>query len=187
MEIFAFTLIAVMLTSLVGKDARVVADLSAKLGAGPGLYSVSALSAIATAGAMAWLGAEFSSWLIGAARGYLIAGALLAAAAMLLTPVELTLPREPTRSHGAIGLVLLARQIIDAPRLLIFAAAAAKAEALAPFLAGGLGSIIILLWAVAAARPLGSTRRMVFLRRSMALCLGALAIAAIMIAHAPIA
>lgn len=85
----------------------------------------------------------------GAARQMLAAFALLAAAVELAMPMREKALVEPTRSLFALAAVLLARQLGDAARFLVFALAAAGLPVYAA-LGGALGGASALAMAVAA-------------------------------------
>lgn len=98
------------------------------------------------------------------------AGMLLAALALALAALELALvqprrvPDEPTRSLGAAGIVLLATQITDATRFLIFAIAIATEAPRTAGLGGMVASLLVIAagWLGGAellALPLRSVRR----------------------------
>lgn len=145
MDSFLLALIGVFVISLGGRDQLHVARLTHRLGASRALLLVACLVSVGSAAAMAWAGAAVSERLPGAARAMLVAFALLAAAIELAWPVRLKDPKEPTRSLGAIGLVLLARQLSDAARFAIFAFAAATVLAPMAGLGGAIGGSAALL------------------------------------------
>ena len=99
-----------------------VASLSDRLGAGPGLVLASAITTCVSTGAWGWLGLQASTALGQDHRSYAIGFAIIVAAVLMVFPARLTQPKEPTRSVGAITIVLTMRQLLDAPRLLTFAA-----------------------------------------------------------------
>ncbi|QDH35895.1 hypothetical protein [Porphyrobacter sp. YT40] len=135
-------LIAALLTFALatgGRDQWMVARWADGLGPSRGLLAVAVLSAIASAAAMAWIGAEFAALLPRRAGQMLVAFALGAAALELAFPVRLKSPQEPTRSLGAIAIVLLARQIGDGARFAVFALAAWSAVPFTAGLGGALG------------------------------------------------
>ena len=104
------------------------------------------------------------------AETMLLAIALFLAAVELAWPVRAKAMREPTRSLGAALLVLLARQLTDAPRLLVFAIAAYSAAPWWTGIGGFLGSAGTSAMALFARELLGrdSTRRII--RRLLAAC-----------------
>ncbi len=139
MDSFLFALVVVFLTSMGGRDQLLVARLSEALGQNRALLGVAMAVCAATAAVMAYAGASIAAMLPGPARQMLIAIALAVAGAELLWPVKLKHAAEPTRSLGAIALVLGARQIGDAARFAIFALAAATVLAPMAGLGGALG------------------------------------------------
>lgn len=120
MDAALIALAACLLTSFGGRAHLTISMLSGSLGRSPGLLVVSAATALLATLIAAALGAAVSGQFVGEARQMIVVGALLLAAIELAVSVTLAHPREPTRSLGAIGLVLFARQLIDAPRLCIF-------------------------------------------------------------------
>jgi putative Ca2+/H+ antiporter (TMEM165/GDT1 family) len=91
---------------------------------------------------MAWIGAEFAAMLPRRAAQMLVAFALGVAAIELALPIRLKTPQEPTRSIGAVTIVLLARQIGDGARFAVFALAAWTAVPLTAGLGGALGGAV---------------------------------------------
>ncbi|MFM7349689.1 MAG: hypothetical protein ACKO01_09395 [Erythrobacter sp.] len=135
-----------------GRDQAMVAQRAEVLGRDAALVAVAVLSSCCAAAAMAWAGAEFAAFLPGRARQMLVAFALAAAAVELAWPAPVKPPREPTRSLGALFLVLLARQIGDGARFGILALAAWTAAPVAAGLGGALGGAVAVTvgWALGA-------------------------------------
>ncbi len=120
---------------------------------------------------MAWVGAEFAAMLLARAAQMLVAFALAIAGFELAWPVKLKEPREPTRSLGAIAIVLVARQIGDGARFAIFAFAAQASLSATAALGGALGggAAIAMGWSLGAAGLASLPLRTV--RRVLAVCL----------------
>lgn len=138
-------LIAFALCSLTAFGSRVhllIAELGGTLGRTIGLLAIATLMALLTTSIMAVLGAMLAEPLVEGQRQWLIVGALLLAAFELALPVKTPRLVQPTRSLGAIGLVLFARQIVDAPRLCTFASAAALADPDHALAGGGLAALL---------------------------------------------
>jgi putative Ca2+/H+ antiporter (TMEM165/GDT1 family) len=172
-------LLALLLTfalALGGRDQGLVAQWSDALGQRAGLLVVALVCAGLSAGAMAWIGAGFAALLPRRAAQMLIAFALVAAALELAWPVKRLTPREPTRSLGAIAIVLLARQIGDAARFAVFALAAWALWPLAAGLGGAIGGggAVALGWAVGAQGLARWPLRMVRLALAAGLIIAAL-------------
>lgn len=148
MDSFLFAFAAVLLLSIGGRDQIMVARFSAKLGQSGALLAVAVLVSAASAGVMAYAGAHIAVLLPMPAQHMLIAIALAIAALELFWPVRLRMAKEPTRSLGAIGIVLFARQIGDAARFAVFAFAAATVLAPLAWLGGALGGAgaMLLAW-----------------------------------------
>jgi len=124
MDVFLLSLVLVFAIALGGRDTLVMAALADRLGRARLLLATGVVCAALSAGLMAWLGATFAAMLPYRAAQMLVAFALGVAALELALPLRVKTPAEPTRSLGAIALVLLARQIGDAARFVVFALAA---------------------------------------------------------------
>ena len=143
MATFLFTLLAALAVGVGARDQLLVAWMAARPGAraGPGLgLLVTAIgAALFSAGLAGWAGMVAAPQLAPPARGVLVAMALGLAALELLVLRPGRRPAEPTASLGALGVVLLAQQVTDAARLLIFALAASSAVPQLAILGGMLG------------------------------------------------
>ncbi len=139
MDGFLFALLLVLALAMGGRDQWMVARWSDALGRSHALLAVAVLASVLAAGLMAWVGAQFAAMLPSRAGQMLVAFALAAAAFELAVPVTFKTPEEPTRSLGAIMLVLLARQIGDGARFAVFALAAWTQWPLTAGLGGALG------------------------------------------------
>lgn len=151
MSSLLFALVGSFLTGFGARDQLLVAQLRARLGPSPVLLMVAVFSACATSGVAAWAGGWIARQMSGSAETMLVAVALLLAALDLGWPRRAPkAPAEPTRSLMAILIVLLARQVGDAPRFLIFALAAATASPLLAGIGGALGgsAAVALGWAM---------------------------------------
>lgn len=171
MDGFLLALLLTFALALGGRDQVLVAQWSDALGQRVSLLLVAILCAGLSAAAMAWLGSGFAALLPRRAGQMLVAFALFAAAIELAWPSKPQAPREPTRSLGAFGIVLLARQIGDGARFAVFALAAWAHWPAAAALGGAIGggAAVALGWTLGAARlshwPLRN------LRRGLAACL----------------
>lgn len=143
-----------------GRTQVTLAQLARALGGGgPVLLAAlgtSALTSLAMALAGAWLGSLAG----GEARAALAGAGLTLAAIELAWPLRPVMLREPTRSLGAIALVLAARQALDAARWIAFASAAALADPAAPALGAAVGSGGALALASLAPARIGPMRAM---------------------------
>ena len=124
MAAFLFALVAVFAVSFGGRDQLLAARLADRLGLCGALLAVAALASAVSAFAMAFAGLALALALPGPAADMLVALALLVAAVELAWPRRAALPEEPTASLFASLIVLLARQLGDAARFLVFAFAA---------------------------------------------------------------
>lgn len=166
MPAFFFTFIAVAAAMLAGRDAVRVARLRATLGWGGPLAITVLLAALAGAGLAAWIAGEFSPWIRPHIKPLVVGLALgLAGFEVLLrTPPES--PKEPTRSMGAITLVLLLGMVTDASGFIILSLAIATGEPLLAAVGGALGAVVVLGAAIVAGEdwqllPLKLVRRTV--------------------------
>ncbi|MCP9221341.1 hypothetical protein MKP08_01070 [Erythrobacter sp. LQ02-29] len=125
MSSFLFGFAGVLLLSLGARDQVLVARLAGRTG--PAVLVAGWIAAVVSASAMAWAGAAIADRLAGPSKPMLVAFALVAAAFELAWPNREHGPKEPTHSAFAAFVVLLARQITDAGRFLVFALAAATA------------------------------------------------------------
>lgn len=155
MPTLLFALLAAALASTGGRDQRLVAAFSGVLGRAGSLLTVSWLVAALTAIVAAWAGSAMAGLLPSVAKQMLAAIALALAAAEMLWPRSDREPVEPTRSLGALALVLAARQVGDGPRFLIFAIAIAGNAPTLAALGGALGSgaALTLGWAFGSDLP----------------------------------
>ncbi|QYU69889.1 hypothetical protein J4558_07115 [Leptolyngbya sp. 15MV] len=148
MPTFFLAWLAVAACSLGGRDQLLVARLTGHGRSGPGLLAAAIPAAAVSAGGMALAGSMVAGLLPAAAKQMLIAFALGAAAVELAWPVRERPLREPTRSLFALFAVLLARQVGDGARFLVFAFAAAGGSPVLAALGGALGGASALVLAV---------------------------------------
>jgi hypothetical protein len=138
-----YAFVAAMIAGIGARDQLLVAGLVARQGRGwpillTGLTTALLSSAMVVLAARA-IGGELNNR----------AGLLLAALALALAALELALvqprraPQEPTRSLGAAGIVLLAVQLTDATRFLIFAIAIATEAPRTAGLGGMAASLVV--------------------------------------------
>jgi hypothetical protein len=156
---FLFAFLATAIAGIGARDQLMLAGLSARLGQRPGLLAVAVLSAIATAALAAWAALAVMPILAGnAAGGKILTGIALALAGgeMLLFGPR-SVPQEPTQSLGATGIVLLAQQLTDAARFVIFALAVATAAPIPAAIGGAAGSVAVVTlgWLAAGDLPQG--------------------------------
>ena len=113
-----FAMVASLLAATGARDQLLVARLAAALGRGNGLLVVALASSAMTATIAAWAGAMLARTMSESAATMFVAIALLLAAGECAWPNRERAPREPTRSLGAMAIVLFARQLTDASRLI---------------------------------------------------------------------
>jgi hypothetical protein len=144
MPAFFLTMLAAAMASFGGRDYRLVAHLSYRLGASPVLLAVAWTAAAITAVLAGLAGMSLAALLSSHARAMLVAIALVLAAAELAWPWQSRLAAEPTRSSFAILLVLVAAQIGDGARFLILAITIATGAPWLAMFGGTVGSVAIL-------------------------------------------
>ena len=157
-------MLAVLIAGLGARDQVLVADLAARQGPRPAVLLLAVLAAGASAAAAGWAGAITAPLLIPRARTMLVAMVLGLAALELLFIRPRGTATEPTNSLGAFAVVLLAQQLTDAARLLVFALAAASAVPQLAALGGAVGGTLSVLGGWLAAQhlrglPLVAVRR----------------------------
>lgn len=161
---FLLALIAIFVAGFGGRDQVLVAEFAERQGQRPALLLVALTSAVLAACAAIWLAGAFVPQMTPPVRRMLAVLALgLAALEMLLIKPGRT-PKEPTQSLGAFGIVLLAQQLMDAPRFLLFAISVASTLPGAAGLGGAVGgaAVVALGWAAGQALldlPLQRIRR----------------------------
>ena len=106
------------------------------------LLVVAMLCAIACGAAMAWFGNQLAMLVQPESLLLLIAAAMGLGELELVWPVKSKAMQEPTRSMVAIAVVLVARQICDAPRLLVLAVAALQNQMLPTLIGGAAGGAL---------------------------------------------
>ncbi|MWV29132.1 hypothetical protein [Aurantiacibacter rhizosphaerae] len=150
MPAFFLTFIAVAAAMLAGRDAVRVARLRAGLGwIGPLLVTV-LLAALAGAGLAAWIAQELSPLIRPHVKPLVVGLALALAAGEVLLRSSPATPKEPTRSMGAITLVLLLGMVTDASGFIILSLAIATGEPMLAGAGGALGAIVVLGAAIVA-------------------------------------
>lgn len=147
---FYFALLAVILAGLGARDQVTIAGLSLRQGQRPGILIVGLFVSAATAALAAWGAALVAPLLAPPARLFMAAAALGLAGGESLLFAPRGKPDEPTHSLGALAIVLLAYQITDAARFLVFAIAVATNAPMPAGLAGAVGGAVLLgaAWAV---------------------------------------
>ena len=143
MTAFYFAFLAVILAGLGARDQGTVAVMALRQGQRPGLLLISLASSLTTAAFAAWTAAMVAPLLMSRARLVLAAFALAAAGFEALWPFVRRHPQEPTASLSALLFVLLAHQLTDAARFLIFAIAAAQAAPVAAAIGGAAGGAAV--------------------------------------------
>jgi putative Ca2+/H+ antiporter (TMEM165/GDT1 family) len=139
MDTFLLCLVLVFAIGLGGRDQLIVARLTEAHVQSLQLLVVGVLCAGLAAAVLAWAGMTVAQLLPPRAANMLVAFALAVAAAELVWPVRQKPLAEPTRSLGAIAVVLLARQLGDAARFAVFAFATQATYPATSIIGGALG------------------------------------------------
>ena len=153
------------LAMLGGGAARLTGRMAGALGEGVGLLFVGWLSAMVASALAAWAGTLLAPVMAPAAKAMFVAVALALAALELLFARDRAVPTEPTRSLGAIALVLFAGQLTDAARFFVLALTVAAGAPTLAAVGGALGSgaVLTAAWALGGEwdtrLPLRSIRR----------------------------
>jgi hypothetical protein len=151
MPAFFLTFLAVTAAMLAGRDAVRVARLKQSLGwTGPLLVTI-LLAAAAGAGLAAWIADGLAPLIRDTFKPVVVAIALGMAGAEVLLREPPAATREPTRSMGAITLVLLLGMVTDASGFIILSLALATTTPLFAAAGGALGATVVLVGAVLAA------------------------------------
>lgn len=148
-----FAMVASFLTAQGARDQLLVARLAERLGASASLLVLGLVTSAASAFCAAWFGARLAQTMSESAATMFVAIALLLAAFECAWPNREKAPQEPTRSLGAIAIVLFARQLTDASRFLVAAFAVVFAGWPLAGLGGALGggAAVALGWTMAGA------------------------------------
>ena len=151
MSAFLFTFLAVAVAMLAGRDAVRVARLKATLDWGTALGITIVLAALLGGALAAWIAGSIAPLIAPSYKPVVIAIALGLAGGELLLRSPPERPREPTRSMGAITLVLLLGLVTDASGFIILALAIATGEFALAAAGGAAGAASVLFAALVAA------------------------------------
>ncbi|MBV7258078.1 TMEM165/GDT1 family protein [Erythrobacter crassostreae] len=141
MDAFMFTLLLTFIIALGGRDQMIIAQFSDELERTNGLLILGLACAAASAAVMAYAGWTIAAILPARAANMLVAIAIAFAGLELFWRIKLKPMKEPTRSHIAIGVVVLFRQFGDAARFVIFAFAAQAVYPVVTIIGGALGGM----------------------------------------------
>ncbi|MHA7819970.1 MAG: hypothetical protein ACX930_10020 [Erythrobacter sp.] len=170
MDAFLLALILTFAIALGGREQLIVAQFATSLERSLPLLVTGAFCAVLSAAIMAYAGASMAALLPRRAAEMLVAFALAAAAFELAWRVRIKPMKEPTRSYVAIGVVLIARQVGDAARFVIFALAAWAVYPTTALIGGAIGGVVAVAlgWSVGLERMQQWPLRA--LRSTFALC-----------------
>ncbi len=161
-----FAMLGVILAGLGARDQMMTATFAARQGQHLTLLLIAVATGLCTAALAAWAALAIAPMLVGKARLFFAAMALGLAGmeSLFLSPGRK--PIEPTHSLGAYAIVLLAQQITDAARFLVFAMAVLTGQAVNAGLGGAIGNAIM-LGAAWSAPELFEWHRLRLLRRGL--------------------
>lgn len=151
MPAFYLTFLAVLLAGIGARDQGIVAGLALRQGRRPGVLIVGIAAALLTALLAAYAARVMLVTLPPPARSILAAIALGMAGIESMILTARRSPKEPTNSLGALAIVLLAHQVTDAARFVVFGLAIGLAGPGPAGAAGTLGGTLLI--AFAWARP----------------------------------
>jgi Ca2+/H+ antiporter, TMEM165/GDT1 family len=140
---FYLTFLAVLLAGVGARDQVLIARMSQAQGRRVAVLLVGMLAAVATAAAAVWAAQAIGPLLHARARMFLAAIGLAFAGIELLVIRPGRILREPTFSLGALAIVVLFFQLIDAARFMVFAIAIATETALQPAIGGAVASVAL--------------------------------------------
>lgn len=124
---FLFALLASVIAGFGARDQVLMARMALPQRARPAVLLVALAAALGSAAAASWAGLNLVPPMVPRARLLLAAMALGLAALELLFVQPGRKPEEPTASLGAFAIVILAQQLTDAARLLVFVIVASSA------------------------------------------------------------
>lgn len=150
MPAFYLTLLAVLLAGFGSRDQVTIAGLALRQGQRPATLIVSLVTMALATVAVVFAATLMLAELPPPARAIFVAIALGMAGLESLALVPRRDPKEPTNSLGALGLVLVAHQITDAARFLVFGMGVGMAAPYASGVAGliGGGALVGFAWAM---------------------------------------
>lgn len=144
MAAFYLTALAVLLSGIAARDQMIVAALTQAQGQRLGVLITGLLCAAIACVIAVYAATAFLALLPAPARPILAAFAIGLAGLESLIFSPRRKVKEPTHSLGALGLVLLAKQVTDATRFTVFALAVGTGAPLAAGLGGGLASFALI-------------------------------------------
>lgn len=171
MDSFLLCLLLTFAIAMGGRDQLLVAQLSELLERSAQLLVMGAVCSAISAAVMVWTGMTIAQIMPPRAAQMLVAFALAIAAFELAWPVKVRQMDEPTRSLGAIAAVLLARQLGDGARFIIFAFAAQAIYPATALIGGALGGSVALALGWSMGRDLEAKLPLRWVRLGLAACL----------------
>ena len=144
MSAFYLAFLAVLLAGLGARDQTTVAALTLSQRGRPGILLTGLVVSLATAAFAAWAASFVIPLLVPRARLVMVAIALGLAAVEALWPFASRRLEEPTASLGALAIVVVAHQLTDAARFLVFALAVMFAGPVPAGIGGAMGGAVSL-------------------------------------------
>ncbi|MCB2079814.1 MAG: hypothetical protein KDE55_19230 [Novosphingobium sp.] len=141
---FYLTLMAVLVSGFGARDQVTMGQLTLKQGARPAALVIGIVLAIVTAAAAAYAASLVAPMLQPRARTILAAMALAFAGGESLLIAPGRKPSEPTNSLAALAVVLLAHQLTDAARFLVFAVGVGTNAPLPAGIGGAIGGAALI-------------------------------------------
>jgi hypothetical protein len=140
---FYLTFVAVMLSGFAARDQVTIASMTRVYGKRPLALAIAIVVSTLTAAFAGWAASTVVPLLAPAARVFLCAMAIAFAGAESVVIAPRAVGREPTQSLGALALVLLAHQLTDAARFVVFGIAVAMQAPVTAASGGALGGIVL--------------------------------------------
>ncbi|MCB2048684.1 MAG: hypothetical protein KDE32_10710 [Novosphingobium sp.] len=140
---FYLTFIAVLLSGLAARDQVAIAHYSHAHGRRWAMLAVAMAVSVATAAFAGYAAKLIVPLMAPAARVFLCAMAVLFAGAESLVIAPRARNRDPNRSLGLYSLTLLAHQLTDAARFIVFGIAVAAQAPITAAAGGALGGIVL--------------------------------------------
>ena len=158
MSPFYLTLLAAFVAGFGARDQVTVAALSARQRGHWPLLLLAAVSSVATAVFAGWASAWFLDVLAAPARLFMASMALLLAGLECIVIRPRARMEEPTQSLGAATLVIVASQLTDAARFLVFGTAIATAQPVPAVIGGAVAGLLLIGMAWAGSELIVSER-----------------------------
>lgn len=158
MAALLFSLLAVLLVGLGGRDQLTLAALTVRQGLRPALLIAALATCAVSISVAVWASDLIAAMLNTPARTLFLAMALGIAGAEMLILRRASRPLEPTNSLGAFVLVLLAQQLTDAARFVVLGLAVFTRAPVPVAMGAGAAAAALMIGAFLAAQTVVDTR-----------------------------